>query len=69
MWMHACVRLWVWHALTNIIFIDESMAVQIIYYYLLYGISHGFDITHELLVITGHFKDILRLYIIMFFYR
>ena len=27
---------------------------------LLYGISHGFDITHDLLVMTWNFKDILR---------
>ena len=26
---------------------------------LLYGISHGFDITHDLLVMTWSFKDIL----------
>ena len=28
---------------------------------MLYGISHGFDITHNFLVMDWHFKDILRL--------
>ena len=30
---------------------------------LLYGISHAFDITYDLLVIAWHFKDILRFFI------
>ena len=49
--MCACrVRLCVWIGLTNILFIDESMAVQSIKKYdLLYGITHGFDITLDLL--------------------
>ena len=50
-------RLCVWLALTNILFIDDSsMAVHI----LLFGISHGFDITHDTLVMAWYFKDILR---------
>ena len=40
-------------------FIDESMTI-LFFIYLLYGISHGFDITHDLLVMAWHFKDILR---------
>ena len=53
-------RLCVWIGLTNILFIDESMAVQIFNYYLLYGITHGFDITLDLLLMAWNFKDILR---------
>ena len=49
-------RLCVLIALTNILFIDESI---------LYEISHGFDIIHDLNVMAWIFKDILRL----FFYR
>ena len=48
----------VWPALINILFIDESMALHIYFY----EISHGFDISHDLLVIARHFKDILRYY-------
>ena len=32
-----------------------------IFFGLLYGISHGFDITHDLLVMAWHVMDILRL--------
>ena len=34
---------------------------------LLYGISHGFDITHDLLVMVWHFKDVLRLVFLDFY--
>ena len=30
--------------------------------FVLDGISHGFDITHDLLVLAWNFKDILRLF-------
>ena len=50
--------------LTNILVLDESMAVQFL---LLYGISHGFDITHALLVIAWIFKDILIFFLIDFY--
>ena len=53
-------RLCVWISLTNILFIDESMAVQILFLDLLYGITHGFDITLDLLMMAWNFKDILR---------
>ena len=54
-------RLCVWIGLTNILFIDESMAVHILFSLdLLYGITHGFDITLDLLLMTWNFKDILR---------
>ena len=52
-------RLCVWNGLTNILFIDESMAVYI-FLDLLYGITHGFDITLDLLLMAWNFKDILR---------
>ena len=52
--------------LTNILFIDEYMAVQIIFLDLLYGITHGFDITLDLLFMALNFKDILRF---VFFFR
>ena len=56
-----CARLCVWIGLTNVLFIDESMAVQILFYLdLLYGITHGFDITLDLLLMGWNFKDILR---------
>ena len=54
-------------ALTNILLIDDSMAV-LFFILLLYGISHGFDITHDLLVTAWHFKDILR-FVFLDFYR
>ena len=53
------VQLCVWIALTNILFIDESMAVQF-FLNLLYGIINGFDITLDLLLMVWNFKDILR---------
>ena len=34
---------------------------------MLYGISNGFDITHDLLVMAGHFEDILRLVVLLFY--
>ena len=52
--VHA-VRVFFWMALTNILFIEESMAFQMVFccfFQLLYGISHGFDITHDLLVLA-----------------
>ena len=55
-------RLCVWIAPTNILFIDKSMAVQIIFFYFSYGISHGFDITLDLLLMAWNFKDILRIF-------
>ena len=38
-------------------FINESMAVQFYFLFLLYGISHGFDIRHDLLVMAWNFND------------
>ena len=39
------------------------MAVQIIFFYdSSYGISHGFDITLDLLLMAWNFKDILIFY-------
>ena len=62
----ACrARLCVWPALTYIIFIDEFMAVHI-FVDLLYGITHGFDITHDQLVMAWHFKDIVIFVILDF---
>ena len=52
----------VWVGLTNILFIDEFMAVHIIFLDLLYGITHGFDITLDLLLMAWNFKDILRIF-------
>ena len=49
----------------KIVFIDDFMAVHIIFFYSLYGISHGFDITIDLLLMAWNFKDIL----IYFFFR
>ena len=63
-----CARLCVWAALINILFIDDSMAVQIYFMDLLYGISHGFNIIHDLFVMAWHFKDILR-FVFLDFYR
>ena len=34
---------------------------------MLYGISHGFDITHDLLMMDWHFKDILCLVVLLFY--
>ena len=34
---------------------------------MLYGMSHGFDSTHELLVMDWHFKDILCLVVLLFY--
>ena len=34
---------------------------------MLYGISHGFDITHDLLVMDWHFHYILRLVVLLFY--
>ena len=34
---------------------------------MLYGMSHGFDIRHELLVMDWHFKDILCLVVLLFY--
>ena len=34
---------------------------------MLYEMSHGFDITHELLVMDWHFKDILCLVVLLFY--
>ena len=34
---------------------------------MLYRMSHGFDITHELLVMDWHFKDILCLVVLLFY--
>ena len=56
----------VWIALTNILFIDKSITVQILFIYLLYGISYGFDITPDLLVMAWNFKDILIFFLIDF---
>ena len=52
----------VWIALTNTLFMDESLAIQIIILDLSYGISHGFDITLDLLLIAWNFKDIVRFF-------
>ena len=49
-----------WIALTIIICIDESMAVHFFFFYVLYGITHGFDITLNLLLMAWNFNDILR---------
>ena len=57
----------VWSALTDILFIYESMAVQFSLD-ILYGINHGFDITHDLLVMAWHFNDILRFVFIFYSY-
>ena len=38
---------------------DESFAVQIIFGMLIREISHGFDGTHDSLVMARNFKDIL----------
>ena len=34
---------------------------------MLHGFSHGFDITHDLLVMDWHFKDILCLVVLLFY--
>ena len=34
---------------------------------MLYGISHGFDITHNFLVMDWHFKDILWLVVLLLY--
>ena len=34
---------------------------------MLYEMSHGFDITHELLVMDWYFKDILCLVVLLFY--
>ena len=34
---------------------------------MLYGISHGLNITHDLLVMDWHFKDILCLVALLFY--
>ena len=47
-----------WISVTNILFID--LAVQILFFDLLYGITHGFDITFDLLLMAWNLKDILR---------
>ena len=53
-------QLCVWPFLTNILFIANPWQYKLFYYFLLYGISHGFDRIHDLLVMTWHLKDILR---------
>ena len=65
--MYVCT-LCVWVGLTNILFIDESMAVQIFLGDLLYGITHIFDITLDLLLMAWNFKDIFR-FVISELYR
>ena len=54
-------------ALTNTLLKNESMTVQFFFLNMLYGISYGFDITHDLLVRAWHFKDILRLVVLLFY--
>ena len=34
---------------------------------MLYELSHGFDITHDLLVMACHFKDILGFVVLLFY--
>ena len=51
----------VWIGLTNILFNYESMAVQSCCF-LLYRITHGIDITVDLLLMAWNFKDILRFF-------
>ena len=53
-------------ALTNTRFKNESMIVQIFFWNMLYEMSHEFDITHELLVLDWHYKDILCLVVFYF---
>ena len=63
--VHA-VRGWlsVWIGLTNILFIDPSQYKFYLLLLLLYGITHGIDITLDLLLMAWNFKEILR-----FFFR
>ena len=56
--MRSSARLCVWIGLTNILFIDEPWQYTFL---LLYGTTHGFNITHDLLLMAWNFKDILRL--------
>ena len=46
-------------ALANTCFKNESMAVQIFFWNMLYAISRGFDIAYDLFVMDWQFKDIL----------
>ena len=57
----------VFPALTNTRFKNESMTVQILFWNMLYEMSHGFDITHELLVVDWHFKNILCFAVLLFY--
>ena len=54
-------------ALTNTRFKNESMTIHILFLNMIYGMSHGFDITHKLLVMEWHFKDILCLVILLYY--
>ena len=55
-------------ALINTRLKNESMTVDILFLEYVIWKSHGFDITHELLVMDWHFKDILCL-VVLSFYR
>ena len=51
LWVHA-VNGHVFSFSNNYTFKNESLTVQISFLNMLYGISHGFDITYDLLVMT-----------------
>ena len=45
----------------------NSLQYKFYFWNMLYGMSHGFDIIHELLVMDWHFKDILCLVVLLFY--
>ena len=49
----------VWIALTNMHLLINPWEYTFYFWDLLYGISHGFDITLDLLVMAWNFKDIV----------
>ena len=54
-------QLYIAAALTNLhLYLLIHGSTNSFFLNLLHGISHGFDITHDLLVMVWHFKDILR---------
>ena len=57
-----CARLCVWIGLTNIIVLMNPCQYKFYFFLdLLYGITHGIDITLDLLLMAWNFKDILRI--------
>ena len=49
------------------VFRMNPLQYKFYFWNMLYGISHGLNITHDLLVMDWHFKDILCLVVLLFY--